>query len=247
MRSRNRGFLDIHGRPRKTVWTHLASSSLAGSNTVITDDAVDFVPGDKLVVTSSSRDFRQTEEVTVVSLDADNRTITVTPAFQFNHISTFYDVVGERVDLRCEVGLLSRNVIIQGDDDSDRQLFGAHTIAAGGGTFRYGFLSLLCLSVSTHLSHSFAEWRTPNSANVGKPSTWVATACTSIWLAIAPRTISGIDRSLSEFVGNSSFAFLLQTQLHSSQLPTCHYHPRHSLDTRVQQSRLPHPWTRLLC
>ena len=136
MKSRNRGFLDIHGRPRKTVWTHLASSSLAGSTTIVTDDAVDFVPGDKLVVTSSSSDFRQTEEVTVVSLAADNRTITVTPAFKFNHISTFYDVVGERVDLRCEVGLLSRNVINQGDDDSDCQLYGARTIAAGGGIFR---------------------------------------------------------------------------------------------------------------
>jgi hypothetical protein len=110
VKSRNRGFLDIHGRPRKTVWTHLASSSLAGSNTIVTDDAVDFVHGDKLVVTSSSSDFHQTEEVTVVSLAADNRTITVTPAFKFNHISTYYDVVGERVDLRCEVGLVSRNV-----------------------------------------------------------------------------------------------------------------------------------------
>ncbi len=93
------------------MWTHLASSSLAGSNTVISDDAVEFVPGDKLVVTSCSSDFRQTEEVTVVSLATDNRTITVTPAFKLDHISTFYDVVGERVDLRCEVGLLSRNVI----------------------------------------------------------------------------------------------------------------------------------------
>ena len=137
VKSRNRGFLDIHGRPRKTVWTRLASSSLAGSNTIVTDDAVDFGPGDKLVVTSSSRDFRQTEEITVVSLGSDNRTITITPAFKHSHISTFYDVVGERVDLRCEVGLLNRNIIIQGDDDSDRQLYGAHTIAAGGGTFRY--------------------------------------------------------------------------------------------------------------
>ena len=137
VRKRNRGFLDIHGRPRVTVWTKLVSSSLAGANTLTTVDPVDFAAGETIVVTSSSSDFRQTEEVKVVSLSADNRTVTFAPALEFDHISTFYDVVGERVDMRCEVGLLSRNIIIQGDDDSARQMYGSHTIAAGGGTLRY--------------------------------------------------------------------------------------------------------------
>jgi hypothetical protein len=240
VKSRNRGFLDIHGRPRKTVWTHLASSSLAGCNTIVTDDAVDFVPGDKLVVTSSSSDFRQTEEVTVVSLAADNRTITVTPAFKFNHISTFFDVVGERVHLRCEVGLLSRNVIIQGDDESDRQLYDAHTIAARGGTFRYlfkAFTSTICLSSIIMLSFRVnnAELREcGQSFNLGR-------YCLHFHMVSdRPQNYFGIYRSCQ----NLSVTYPCFCAADTTPSTTASNAPLPF--TGVQQLCLPHLWPQLL-
>lgn len=41
------------------------------------------------------------------------------------------------IDLRCEVALLTRNVVIQGDEaKSDGQLFGVHNVAMMSGIFR---------------------------------------------------------------------------------------------------------------
>ena len=40
------------------------------------------------------------------------------------------------VDLRVEVGLLTRNVVIQGDDESESQLFGMHLAAMHGSMLR---------------------------------------------------------------------------------------------------------------
>ena len=131
------GSIDIHGAPRLTVWTKLAQDAPIGSTVLVTLAAVDFKAGERIVVTSSSQDFRETEELTVVALNADNRSITVSPPLRFNHLAqVFVSPNGTMVDMRCEVGLLSRNVVIQGDDDSNRQQFGSHIIAVGGGTLR---------------------------------------------------------------------------------------------------------------
>ena len=119
------------------MWTKVTKDAQAGTNVLVTEAAVDYAAGEKIVITSSSRDYRETEELTVVSVNADNRTVTFTPALKFNHRAQIYTAPnGESIDMRCEVGLLSRNIIIQGDDNSARQLYGSHTIAAGGGTLR---------------------------------------------------------------------------------------------------------------
>ena len=111
------GVLDIHGAPRWRTWTKVQSTVVVGSNVVVTAEVVDFDVGDKLVVTSTVA-FQQTEEVTVVSRGTDNRTLTITPVFKFTHESSIHTIEGRTVDMRCEIGLLSRNVVIQGDDSS---------------------------------------------------------------------------------------------------------------------------------
>ena len=40
------------------------------------------------------------------------------------------------LDMRCEVALITRNVVIQGDDASASQKFGCHTVALHGGHYR---------------------------------------------------------------------------------------------------------------
>jgi len=129
------GILDIHGQPRLRVWTKVAQDALAGTNTVVTAEDVDYQPGDKLVLTSNEH-YSMTEELTVVSLGSDKRTLQVTPALQFTHESRLLTIEGRRVDMRCEIGLMSRNVIIQGGDESGPQLFGVHTMLVHGGIYR---------------------------------------------------------------------------------------------------------------
>ena len=127
------GTLDIHGRPRMAVWTKVAESVFARSTTLVTVDEVDFEPGDMIIITSSSSSMYETEELTVVSTSSDGHTVLFTPPLQHDHMAKIYTYDGEDIDMRVEVALISRNIVIQGDDSSEAQQFGAHTIAVGGG------------------------------------------------------------------------------------------------------------------
>lgn len=132
----DRGYLDVHGAPRLRTWTKVAETAEAGSTTIVTAEDVDFAAGEILVLTSSSTSMYETEEVEVASLGDDKRTITLTAPLRHTHVSYWYEVAGETVDLRVEVGLLTRNVVIQGSEESTPQLFGVHTVAVHGGTYR---------------------------------------------------------------------------------------------------------------
>jgi len=164
------GRLDIHGRPRRRVWTKLAQTAAVGSRQLVLAEDVDFEPGDLLVVTSSSVSFAEAEEVVVESVQGP-RELTLRSGLRYTHESTVEWILGERVDMRVEVGLVSRNVVIQGDDRSESQLFGAHTIAAHGGRYlvenaefrrcgQAGILGRYC--THTHMvgehSHSYVRY-----------------------------------------------------------------------------------------
>jgi len=101
------------------------------------------------------------------------------------------------VDMRIEVGLLSRNVIIQGDDKSASQKFGAHTLAVHGGVFHmenagaYTTLCVVPLCGSRRLSASHRiVWNAclercdpQRSAIVARASCLDVTATICTWLA----------------------------------------------------------------
>ena len=132
------GTLDLHGAPRVAVWTKVAATAPAGSRLIRTASPVDFAPGDTIVITSSSWDYLEAERCTVAAL-LDPHTIQVEAPLAYTHQSTIMPA-GQwghsDVDLRCEVGLLSRNIVVQGDEGSAEEAFGAHIIAVHGGILR---------------------------------------------------------------------------------------------------------------
>ena len=137
-RAYSRGAIDIHGIPRRRVWTVLGADIPAGTNIVTTANPVDWLPGDLVVITSSDYDFEHAEEADILAVLSPTR-FTVNITFRWDHLGTI--VPGASVswdsdlDMRAEVGLLTRNIIIQGDDNSDAQLFGVHTGVFMGGIF----------------------------------------------------------------------------------------------------------------
>lgn len=135
---RDHGTIDIHGIPRRRTWCKLAQDSPAGSNTITMSEDVDWAVGDQLVISSSSVDFEQTEEIEVAEV-LGPRTLRLRRPLTFAHRAQIF-AAGQYghsdADMRAAVGLLSRNIVIQGDEGSARQLFGAHTMAVGGGTYR---------------------------------------------------------------------------------------------------------------
>lgn len=135
---RLQGSIDIHGKPRQRVWTKVAQTVLAGASVIITAEDVDFLPGEILVITSSSTNSFESERVIVKSRPS-SREIVIEKPLLHTHESTIFsgDEYGHsNADMRCEIGLLSRNIVIQGDESSESELFGVHTGAFHGSSYR---------------------------------------------------------------------------------------------------------------
>ena len=136
-----RGVIDVHGTPRKRVWTKLGATALAGSSAFCTAEETDYRPGEVVVLTSTSPNPYEAEEVAIGA--ALNATCYLTTApLRHTHSARILAGAdyqyGRDVDLRGEVGLLSRNVVIQGGggQQQDDELFGMHLGAFHGGTLR---------------------------------------------------------------------------------------------------------------
>lgn len=151
MPSRTQGQLEVHGQKRLRTWTKLNETAVEGQMWLITSEPVDYKAGERVILTGSERpggngvgeedrnDFvlYGMEEMTVLSTSVDGHNVSFTTPLRFTHRSEWVTIEGRTIDLRVEIGLLSRNVIIQGDDiTSDGELFGVHTISFLSGIYR---------------------------------------------------------------------------------------------------------------
>ena len=131
------GSIDIHGAPRQRAWTKMSASAAAGATSISLAEPVDWAPGETIVVSATGGPDES--ETAVVASRPDERTVVLAAPLRFAHESSFFPggAFGHSdADTRCAVGLLSRNVVIQGDEGSAAQLFGVHTGAFMGASFR---------------------------------------------------------------------------------------------------------------
>ena len=134
--SRYMGQLEVHGAKRLRTWTKVNETCYAGSNFLITSEPVDFKPGDRVIVTGSEMTGLTGYDDMIVLETIDNHNVTFTTALKYTHRSEVVTIEGRVIDLRVEIGLLTRNVVIQGDNEmSDGQIFGVHTIAMLSGIY----------------------------------------------------------------------------------------------------------------
>jgi len=128
------GTLDIHGE-EKLSWTHLTSTLHPQSGTFeiqLEQNPVGWNVGDKLVIASTDYNMEQAEVVEVFACESCNHqlscTCLVTGEIKFTHFGQIY----KGLDMRAEVGLLSRNVLISGETDDEEDRFGGHIKAFRG-------------------------------------------------------------------------------------------------------------------
>jgi hypothetical protein len=121
------GTIDIHGAPVGVTWTRLAQTVNAGSTQIVLQDAVSW-PIDSVLVLSTTGNHAsqgETETVAIKSIAADKKTITLYDPVKFTHLGVSRTVGSETntitVDVRAEVGLLTRNVVISGSVDTTWQ------------------------------------------------------------------------------------------------------------------------------
>jgi cell migration-inducing and hyaluronan-binding protein len=124
------GRVEIHGQTRKG-WTRLSQTAAVGATTIELVTNPGWKAGDRLVLASSDYSPDKTDEVVISSVSG--RTLTLSAPLKYEHYGEIVTVNGVTVDERAEVGLLSRNITIQGDTGSTPG-YGGHVMILGGAT-----------------------------------------------------------------------------------------------------------------
>ncbi len=125
------GRLEIHGARRAALsWSQLEVSAAVGATSMtLKDDASSWRVGDEIVLASSSFDPTEAERLTITAVAG--KTVSFAPALKFAHWGTLQTFEGKTVDQRAEVGLLTRDIVIQGASDSAASSFGGHAMMMG--------------------------------------------------------------------------------------------------------------------
>jgi hypothetical protein len=112
------GTLDLHGVERTPTWTLLDFTVEAGGSQVTLAEAVDWQVGEEVAIASTSYDPREGEKRTISAVDnsnPDKPVLTFDEPLDYKHFAKIEEYGGEEIDMRAEIGLLTRNVKFRGD------------------------------------------------------------------------------------------------------------------------------------
>ena len=129
------GRLELHGESRQ-AWTRLAATATAGSTQLLLETSPNWRSGDRIVIASTS--FEPNEAETMLVGSVAGTSVSLAEPLHFTHWGAMQTIAGTPVDERAEVGLLSRNIVVRGDDRSDAAGFGGHIMMMGGATHLEG-------------------------------------------------------------------------------------------------------------
>lgn len=123
----------------KVSWTQLNANAYKSDKQIVVDGVVDWNIGDQFVIASTSYNMNKAEVRKVVDLQVSGNETTVYFNQPLNHWhfgkqQTYTSTDGTQtwtLDERAEVGLLSRNITIQGDAQSEITKFGGHIMVMG--------------------------------------------------------------------------------------------------------------------
>jgi cell surface hyaluronidase len=102
-----------------------------GGSWLVTKEAVRWRSGDRIVIAATDYDENESELVTITSVSADMKNVSFSPPARFIHFGQILTTVdGETIDMRAEVALLDRNVIVHGSLDGNTMAtgWGGHII-----------------------------------------------------------------------------------------------------------------------
>ena len=140
------GILSLHGNRTSNTWTKLAKTAEAGSNSIQVLNASGWRVGDVIVLASTDFDPYQAERRTIAAIDGN--TITLDKKLDYMH----FGKITFNVDERGEVGMLTRNILIQSSPDSEKTLFGGHVMAMPGSKMYVSGVELYHMGQNMHLA-----------------------------------------------------------------------------------------------
>ena len=114
-----KGKLELHGRPVRNTWTHLAYTVETGSTKITVDsDISDWRAGDEIVITSTNHET-ENEKHKILSIESDGTTIDLESPLKYTHLSLEQIFGDHLIETRAEVGLLTRNIKVMGNKNTD--------------------------------------------------------------------------------------------------------------------------------
>ena len=145
------GVLDLHG-DRENTWTNLAETARAGTTRIKVLDASEWKVGDQIVLASTDYNPRQAETRYITRIRGTR--ITLDEPLEYMHFGEItYDV-----DQRGEVGVLTRNIKIQGSEDAADSWFGGHIMAMDGSTMTVSGVELTRMGQHLTLARYPIHW-----------------------------------------------------------------------------------------
>ena len=111
----------MHGVKRETTWTVMNETSLPGATEIKLSGSVDWVAGEEIAIAATGFNGREAEKRTIKAIDKSNPDIpvvTLDAALEFKHFAMIQWYGDDFIDMRAEVGLLTRNIKYRGDPET---------------------------------------------------------------------------------------------------------------------------------
>ncbi|CAG5096144.1 Oidioi.mRNA.OKI2018_I69.XSR.g14489.t2.cds [Oikopleura dioica] len=115
------GSLEMHGRPIANPWTQLVETIVPGTTWIkLKDDISDWPIGGEIVIASTGGidTVDENEMFSIVKIDERSNMIKLDREVAHRHLGEISEWGGKTLDMRAEVGLLTRNVRISGNMDT---------------------------------------------------------------------------------------------------------------------------------
>ena len=116
------GLLRMYGRRHNVHWTRLNQTVAAGGTQISVEETVDWETGDEIVITTSSFRPEEAEKFTITEILDDGKTLKLNKPAQFMHTAFNKEINKYQVKMSAKVGLLSRNLKIEGANEPARSL-----------------------------------------------------------------------------------------------------------------------------
>ncbi len=145
------GTLSMHGN-RENSWTKLARTAEAGSAEIEVLDASGWRAGDEIVLASTDFNPRQAEKRTIAAINGN--VITLDRPLDYMH----FGEITFGVDQRGEVGMLTRNILVQSSEDSLENYFGGHIMAMLSPDVRISGVELYRMGQHMNLARYPMHW-----------------------------------------------------------------------------------------
>jgi len=115
------GILDMQGVKREPTWTVLETTAEANSTQITLRQAVDWQVGEEIAIASTNFEGRDSERRTITAIDRtnpDKPVLTLNEKLTHRHFAATETYGASEIDMRAEVGLLTRNVKFRGDPET---------------------------------------------------------------------------------------------------------------------------------